>query len=277
MSVDNLLKVSRRIVAAQSRRRRWVETARALILTLAIVPVTAAAADRPVHSVQGSVTFHDRILDPNLQRIEDQSGAKLTVIPNKSIWGLIALLEGRADMAMISGGLTGEIEAAKELQPSLPFDQLKPFEIARSRVAFVVHPSNPLKSLPLATVKKILLGDVRNWKDIGGPDLPIRVVATQNGGGTVIAVRSQVLAGAEISATDAVRLESARHVLKVVEQEPGAFGVAQLGLSLKSAVAIVETDTPVEQVLSLVTLGDPQPSVKAVIDATRDAVLQNPL
>lgn len=257
--------------------RRWAKTVWALILTLAFVPVTEAAADPPVHSVQGSVTFYDRILEPNLQRIEDQSGAKLTVIPNKSIWGLIALLEGRTDMAMISGGMTGEIEAAKELQPSLPFERLTPFEIARSRIAFVVHPSNPLTSLPLAMVKKILLGEVRNWKAAGGPDLPIRVVATQNGGGTVITVRSQVLAGAEITATDAVRLESARHVLKVVEQEAGAFGVAQLGLSLKSAVTIVETDTPVEQVLSLVTLGDPQPSVKAVIDATRDAVRQNPL
>jgi phosphate transport system substrate-binding protein len=253
---------------------------RALVLMLACVAALTApgaAADRPVHSMQGSVTFFDRIVDPNLQRIEDQSGAKLTVIPNKSIWGLIALLEGRTDMAMISGGLTGEIEAAKELQPALPFDQLKPFEIARSRVAFVVHPSNPLKTLSLATVKKILLGEMRNWKDVGGPDLPIRVVATQNGGGTVIAVRTQVLAGAEIAAPDAVRLESARHVLKVIEQETGAFGIAQLGLSLKSAVTIVETDTPVEQVLSLVTLGDPRPSVKSVIDATRDAAIQNPL
>ncbi len=242
-----------------------------------VAPAPARAADRVVLTVQGSTTFNDRILDPNLSRIEDQSGVKLTVIPNKSIWGLIALLERRADLAMISADLAGEITAAKAASPNLAFDQLQPFEIARARLAFVVHPSNPIRSLPLTDVKRILLGEISNWRDLGGPDLAIRVVATQNGGGTVIAVRSQLLDGRELSTKDSIRLEGARQVVKVVEQEPGSFGIAQEGLSLKAAVHIIETSASIEQVLSFVTLGIPAPPLKAVIDAARAAAAQSAL
>ena len=261
-------------------RHRLVSTAM-LVAGFSAVAVCwgsyAQAEDGVALTVQGSTTFNDRILEPNLAEIEASSGSKLSVVPNKSIWGLIALLERRSDLAMISADLNGEIAAAKLAAPALPFEQLKQFEIARARVAFINHPSNPVRKLTLAQAKKILLGEITNWRDVGGPDLAIRVVATQNGGGTVIAVRGQLLDGAEIGGGNAIRLESARHVLKVVEQEPGAFGIAQRGLSLKSAVTILETDAPVEQVLSFVTLGEPSGPTKAVIDAAKAVTARSPL
>ena len=179
------------------------------------------------------------------------------------------MLEGRADVAMISADLTGEITAARKVTTDLPYERLVNFEISRTRIAFAVHPANPVRALKLDTIGRILLGHTRTWNEIGGPDLAIRIVATQDGGGSVVAVRSQMLGGQALTTTNAIRLESARHVLKVVQQEPAALGIAQLGLLQAAGLPEIVTDAVVEQQLNLVTLGPPVPAVRALIDAAR--------
>jgi hypothetical protein len=57
-----------------------------------------------------------------------------------------------------------------------------------------------------------------------------------------------------------------------VAQERNALGLAQLSLAEKRGLPEIITDTRVEQVLSFVTLGEPTPGLKAVVDATRAAV-----
>jgi len=61
-----------------------------------------AAARAEDFMVQGSTTFTRRLMVPHQAAIEAASGHNLTVIPNKSIHGLTALFEKRADLAMIS-------------------------------------------------------------------------------------------------------------------------------------------------------------------------------
>jgi phosphate transport system substrate-binding protein len=268
----------------------FLSIASALLLaaaTLMLSPVHAQStppspADAVLKSdaelqIQGSTTFQERILMPNLQRIETTSGVKLNVVGNKSIWGLIALLERRADMAMISADLSSEITAAQKTAPGLPFENLTSFEIARSRIAFAVHPSNPVRTVSLENIAQALTGDITNWKDLGGPNLPIRIIATQDGGGTVVAVRTKLLKGGPIAAPGAIRLESAKHVIMAVEQEPGALAIAQLGLVMKAGLPELETGPKIEQQLTLVTLGAPTTAMTAVIDAMRAATAANPL
>ena len=114
-------------------------------------------------------------------------------------------------------------------------------------------------------------GEIRNWREVGGDDRPIRVVAVNEGGGTVAAVRAAIPGTAPIT-PDAVRLESAKHVLKVIAQEPGAIGIAQLGLVHAARLNEIVTEQIIEQPLSYVTLGDPAPGVQRFITATRAAV-----
>ena len=59
---------------------------------------------------------------------------------------------------------------------------------------------------------------------------------------------------------------------RVVEQEPNALGFAQLSLAKQKGLPEIVTETPIEQSLSLITLGEPTPAMKAVIDAARAAV-----
>src|SRR5262245_21940392 len=84
--------------------------------------------------VQGSTTFNRRLMEPHQFAVEEAAGHDLTVIPNKSAVGLLALLEGQADLAMISAPLEGEIEVLRKQWPALRYDRLRAFEISSTRV-----------------------------------------------------------------------------------------------------------------------------------------------
>lgn len=246
----------------------------ACALTVAVlVAEPSGAAEGPLR-VQGSTTFNAAIFAAYRPAIERMAGAPLDIVANKSSWGLLALLEGRADLAMISAPLDAEIAAARKLQPNLDYAPLSEYRVLTTRIAFAVNPSNPVKSLPVETITRLLSGQLVNWAEVGGPDMPVRVVAVKEGGGTVAAVRAQILGDAPLAA-GAIRLESANHVLKVVAQELGAIGIAQLGLIRKAGLHEIETDRPVEQPLSYVTAGLPSKQALRVIDATRFATVND--
>jgi hypothetical protein len=61
-------------------------------------------------------------------------------------------------------------------------------------------------------------------------------------------------------------------LVQVIEQERGALGFAQLALAKQRGIPELVTDRPIQQTLSLVTLGNPTPAMQAVIDATRSVV-----
>jgi phosphate transport system substrate-binding protein len=236
----------------------------ALSLTLAW---SAAAADTLV--IQGSTTFSRRLMEPFKPEIEAKSGHELTVIPNKSMPGLIALLEGRAHLAMISAPLEAEIAQLQKSMAGLQFDTLRAFEVSRTRVAITVHKNNPVRKTTLDQITQILEGKIINWKTLAGPDLTIRVILVGGGGGVTTVVEGALLNGQQTSAPNKVYVRSPVQLVQVVEQERAAIGFAQLALAKQRELVELATDKPIEQVLYFVTLGEPTPAMLSVINATR--------
>jgi ABC-type phosphate transport system substrate-binding protein len=240
-------------------------------LASAAILVTAAAGSPAAPEtliVQGSTTFNRRIMEPHQAAIETASGQELTVIPNKTTPGLVALLEGRAHMAMISAPLQGEIEALQKVLPGSPYDRLQAFEIMSTRVAIAVHASNPVRQASLRTLKNILLGEIKNWQELGGPDRPIRIVLAAGGGATTV-VEAEFTDGQSVKLPNAIYVKTPVQVVQVIEQEAGALGFTQLPLVRQRGLPELATDRPLQTTLSLVTLGDPTPAMRSVIDAAR--------
>jgi phosphate transport system substrate-binding protein len=224
--------------------------------------------------LQGSTTFATGVAQPLAKAVEAQTGHHLEVIPNKSNLGLLALFERKADLAMISTTLDKEIEILRRSNPNLRFEGLRAFEIARTRAALVIHPSNPVRNARLQDIGKILTGEISNWRQLGGPDLPIRVVAVREGGGVLASVEAKLLGGTHISAPDVIRVQVGTQIVRVVAQEPGALGITQLAIVKSSSAIELVTDEQIEQVLSLVSLDDPSPNAIAAIDAFRQMAKQ---
>jgi ABC-type phosphate transport system substrate-binding protein len=219
--------------------------------------------------IQGSTTFARRMMEPHKATIEAEAKHELTLIPNKSLPGLIALMEGRAHMAMISSPLSAEIQALQKIMPGLAYDRLKAHEILSTRIAFALHPTNGVRKASLNQVRKILLGEISNWAAIGGADLPIRVVLVGGGGGVTTALESELLGGQRMTGSHIIYVKTPVQLVQIIEQEPGAIGFAQLALARQKGLPELTTEQPVEQTLSLITLGEPTPAMNDVIRAAR--------
>jgi phosphate transport system substrate-binding protein len=247
-------------------RWNWDKLVLALIVA-GSAGIGVARSDNLV--LQGSTTFATGVAQPFASTVEAQTGHHLEIIPNKSNLGLLALFEHQADLAMISTTLEREMEILRRSNPDLPLHRLKAFEIARTRAALVIHPDNPVRTARLQDIGKILTGEISNWKQLGGPDLPIRVVAVREGGGVLASVEARLLGTAHISAPDAIRVQVGTQIVRVVAQEPGAIGITQLAIVKSSSAVEMITDEPIEQVLSLVSLDEPSPAAVATIHALR--------
>jgi len=255
---------------------RYVVVERACKLTLAVVlalmataAVTQAFAETFI--IQGSTTFSRRLMEPYKSVIEADSKHDLTIIPNKSMPGLIALMEGRAHMAMISASLSSEVEQIKKIMPGLAYDRLQVHSIVSTRIAIATHPSNMVRKTTLNQIRKVLLGQISNWSELGGKDQPIRVVLVGGGGGVTTVIESELLNGRLPEGPHIIYVKTPVQLVQVIEQEPGALGFAQLALTKQRGLPELRTEAPIEQTLSLVTFGDPTPAMKAVIEAARRA------
>jgi len=239
------------------------------LLVIAGILFAATTAFAETLIVQGSTTFSRHLLEPNEDEIEAMTGLQITVIPNKSAPGIMALMEGRAPVIMLSAPLDAEIVHLKKAFPGLPYEKLQTFEVARTRISIAVHKSNPVRSIMIEEVTKILRGKIDNWHSIGGRNLPIKVILVGGGGGVTAAVQALLLNGEEAAAPNKIYTQSPVQLVRIVDQEPGALGFAQLALVRERGMAELQIDKPLEQVLSYVTFGEPSAQVRALIEATR--------
>ena len=76
-----------------------------LCALVAVSALIGGPANADSIMIQGSTTFARHILAQQEYRLDALSGHHVTVVPNKSLPGLIALIEGRAHLAMISAPL----------------------------------------------------------------------------------------------------------------------------------------------------------------------------
>ena len=91
--------------------------------------------------------------------------------------GFKALLDGSADIAMSVRRVTPD--EARALRDAGAGNMISPKQehiIAVDTKLVLVHPSSPLSSVTVDNLARIFSGEITNWSEVGGPDLPILVV-----------------------------------------------------------------------------------------------------
>ena len=105
---------------------------------------------------------------------ESNSNIKVDVQGIGSTAGVNAANDGTADIGMASRNL-------KEAEGDYGLTE---YTLAFDGIAVVTHPSNPIKELDKETVTKIFMGEITNWKELGGEDATIIVISREEGSGT---------------------------------------------------------------------------------------------
>jgi len=172
---------------------------------------------------------------------------------------------------------THDIGASSRELNSTEKGSVKEFVIAKDGIAIVVHPENKVADLKIDQVKKILAGEVTNWKDVGGADAPITVVTREDGSGTRGALTELVMGQAAIK-KDAVVQTSTGAVKTAVAADKNAIGYISLGSvdktvkalkidGVEASVTTVKAGTyKIQRPFLYMTQKDPTGEVKKYID-----------
>ncbi|MGY4707735.1 phosphate ABC transporter substrate-binding protein [Candidatus Bipolaricaulota sp. J31] len=165
---------------------------------------------------------------------------KISVAGGGSGVGIAALIDGVCDIALASRAMK-PAEWEKAVAAGVyPFH----WYIATDGIAVVVHPTNPIDRLTTDQIRAIYTGEIRNWAELGGPDLPIVVVSRDTASGTFEVFKKLVLKGEEVRAPGALFQPSNAAVLASVAPSPGAIGYIGLGYLTADVKALAIATDP---------------------------------
>ena len=219
-------------------------------------------------------------VDPLAQKLAEAYKAKTPDVDIEiqavgSSAGIKAALDGSATIGMSS----------RELKEEEIAEGANPLIICREGIAVAVNPENPVQNLSKDQVQKIFMGEITNWKEVGGNDEEIIVVSRESGSGTrgafeeILKIEKEV-EGKKISGLveTALQAEGTGAVKANVASKTNAIGYVSLGyidetiktVQVEGADPTAENITagtyPVARPFVLVTKGEISETDQAFLD-----------
>lgn len=247
--------------------------ASARVLAMALLLGAMPGCQKPAHEAPlayaGSGSISDTVLPPLSEGFVHRGGPPVELKHYVgSTEGFKLLMEGRADLS----GLARSLKSSEKAQH--PYYVI----LGYAAIAVYVHPSNPVPSLSRAQLKAFFTGELKNWKEVGGPDAPVELVTVKlsTGSGTTDFFRDAVMEGAPFAPTHG--FTHPRECLAYVASHPYALSWGTLAFSpdgvrvvpldgvAPSPEAIRTADYPLSRPLVLATRGVPEGPLKDFLD-----------
>lgn len=143
------------------------------------------------------------------------------VVQSGSGEGVAAAGAKAVDIGMASRALNAE-EIAE-------YPGLAPVAIARDAIVVTVHPDNPLAEITLTDLRRVWTGEVTNWSELGGADMPIVLAGRDNRSGTRDFFDGFVLEDGDSRVGGAMDFESNAALRDFIASEPAALGYLGFG------------------------------------------------
>jgi phosphate transport system substrate-binding protein len=245
---------------------------RALVLACALALAAALfGCDRGSSTERLTVSGSTTIL-PNAEIAgemfeEENAETRVLVSGVGSYAGIESVAQGSSDIGTSSRDLKGEEGDLGLVDTPIAYDA----------IAVIVNPRNTVRGLTKQQAKDIFQGRITNWREVGGPDLPIGLVNRDEASGTREAFGKIVLDEEPFDPTAAV-LPGTGQVRSVVADAEGAVGYISLGFvndqvkplaidGVEPTPATVKNgEYPVRRVLHFLTNGEPKGLAAEYID-----------
>lgn len=198
-----------------------------------LLTASAAIAQRGEIVIDGSTTVGPVSKAFAEYFMEVNEGINVTVSESGSGNGIRSLINGDCHIAQASRFMSvGEYQAALE-------NGVRPVThvIGLDGLAPVVHPANPVSDLTLDQIRDIYAGKIRNWNEVGGPDMRIIKVSRDTNSGTYGVWRDVVMRGEDISG-DTEYVGSNGAIRSRVQSTRGAIGYIGLGFVDRTVKAV---------------------------------------
>lgn len=249
-------------------------------------PIVASTANLDVSQPDPSVLVMDGSVSL-VALVKQLQVAYLQINPNLPTAYGVPDRKPNGTNAGIQNLLNGQVLLAVSSRPLKPEERqagLQAIPIARDALAVAVGVDNPYKGgLTLDQLKQIFQGKITNWSQVGGPDLPIRVINRSPDSGTYTFFQDVVLLGEPFAPNSdnftTVQQDETTPLLRALGQDGITYStVTQVanqqtvrtmpieGISPTDQAAVKAGSYPISRVAYLVVRQQTSPAVKQFID-----------
>ncbi len=206
-----------------------------LVVTMALCCFSFAQETSDiVITINGSTTVHPLANAFSAHYSKLHPEVRFDISATGSGAGANALIEGKCDIANMS-----RFMKQAEFQKAIENGVLPVFHtVAMDALLVITHKDNPIDGLSIKQVRQIYSGEITNWKEVGGRDARITVIARDSKSGTQKVFNELVMQGQ--STKPEFELEHNRLIQTMVQDDPNAIGYG--GLAFANGVKPLAVD-----------------------------------
>ena len=204
---------------------------RIMIASLAVVLLCSSAFAGSIQ-VKGSDTELNAVQALAEAFMNKNDSVSIAVTGGGSGAGFAALINKKADMAIASRAITpSEVSQCRAKGIDANY-----IVFGIDGLSIITNKANKVKTLTMDQVAKIYKGDIKNWKDVGGADMPISLYGRQSSSGTFVYFRQNVLHG-EYS-TKMNRMSGNAQIVEGVKADRSGVGYVGVGYTQQNGQVI---------------------------------------
>ncbi|MFN0118529.1 MAG: phosphate ABC transporter substrate-binding protein [Elusimicrobiota bacterium] len=242
-----------------------------LAIIFMLSPVIFSFSAKEKITITGSSTVAPLMVEIGKRFESFNKDVRVDVQSGGSSRGMNDVRQSLADIGMVSRALKSQE------------NDLIPFPVALDGVCVILNTANPVTTLSDEQIVKIYTGEIKNWKEVGGKNVPITVVNKAEGRSTLeLFCHYYKLDNKNIKAQ--VVIGENEQGIKMVAGNPHAIGYVSIGAAeynaehnipikllsvggVKASLESVKNKTfPISRPLNLIVKSQPQGLVKAFIE-----------
>ncbi len=190
--------------------------------------VVAGAASADMIQVKGSDTIINLVQKMAEVYMQQNPAVKISVTGGGSGTGIAAIINKKCDIADASRAISAkemESAAAAGVSPTR-------IVIAIDGLSVIVNKNNAVYQLTSEQIGRIFKGEVTNWSEVGGSNMPINLYGRQSNSGTYGFFRESVLKGEYSPKMNSMNGNS--QIVEAVKADPSGIGYVGVGYAKKA-------------------------------------------
>ena len=244
-----------------------------LVMMIILSGCSTNVSNKNIVAISGSDTMFELTSTLAEEYMKENPGFSVKVEGGGTAAGIRQLIKGEIDICTASRNLKPEeAKALADYYGSLGLV----FLISKDALSIYLHPENSIQNITFKQLKNIYIGDIDNWKSVGGIDTLILPATRNPNSGTYLYFKDHVLDGEEYG-ENSVIIPTTREIVKFVEENVNAIGYGGMGYTgkikhikidgVEPIEANVRNDTyPIIRYLHFFTTKSPKGEVKKFID-----------
>lgn len=233
-----------------------------IVCSVLVFTGSSTSAKQKMIQIKGSDTLVNLVQILAEVYMEKHQETPIAVSGGGSGTGIAALINGTCDIANHSRPL-------KEKEINLAWEKgIKPrrFIIAVDGVSIIVNESNPIEELGIDQLGAIYRGEIKSWKELGGPDRQISLYGRQSNSGTYVFFQEHVLGNKNYS-LDMKQMNGNAQIVEGIIQDKSGIGYVGVGYVYDQASGKVRKGIKVLKVSKDASTPAYSPLDKAAVDS----------